>query len=184
MKTLLSFCTLWIVLQLVAAPAQAQLGLLWRVEDKLADKASQKVADRLSKKAEAAVERKTNEATTEYYSTLLADGKIVCHGIQFEPGTATITAASQPVVRALANTLAANPDVKVRIEAHTLREGNAATNLTLSQRRADAVRAALVRGGVDAARLTTKGYGGTKPLETDSSTGLDSLNQRTEFIKL
>ncbi|MBG8553010.1 OmpA family protein [Hymenobacter guriensis] len=184
MKTLFSLTALVILLHFAATPAQAQLGLLWRVEDKLADKASQKIADRLSKKAEAAVQRKTNEVSTEYYSTLLADGKIVCHGIQFEPGTATITEASQPVVRALVNTLAANPDVKVRIEAHTLREGNAATNLALSQRRADAVRAALVRGGVEAARLTTKGYGGTKPLDVDSSSGLDSLNQRTEFVKL
>jgi outer membrane protein OmpA-like peptidoglycan-associated protein len=184
MKTL--YHLRWALVLVIFLPlgAQAQLGLLWRVEDKLADKAAQKIVNKLDKKAEAAIERRVAEAGSEYYSSLLADGKIVCHGIQFEPGTATMTAESQPVIDALVRALTDNPELRVRIEGHTALEGDATTNLKLSQRQAEAVRVALVRGGVEAARLTTKGLGETHPLEPDTTTGLDSLNQRLELIKI
>ncbi|WP_303310119.1 OmpA family protein [Hymenobacter sp. BT730] len=174
---------LWLTFLLPLA-AQAQYGLLWRVEDKLADKAAQKIVNKLDQKAEAALERQMAEASTEYYNALLADGKIVCHGIQFEPGTATLTEESQPIINALVNVLAENPDLRIRIEGHTPLEGDAAANLKLSQRQAETVRVALVRGGVEASRLTTKGLGETHPLDPDPANGLDSLNQRLELVKL
>ena len=184
MKTLQNLRWVLLLSLLLPLSAQAQYGLLWRVEDKLADKAAQKLVNKLDKKAEAAIERKVAEASTEYYSTLLADGKIICHGIQFEAGTTTITQESQPVINALVNVLADNPDLRIRIEGHTALEGDAATNLKLSQRQAEVVRIALVRGGVDASRLSTKGLGETKPLDADTANGLDSLNQRLELIRL
>lgn len=184
MKTLYNLRWALVLAFLLPLSAQAQLGLLWRVEDKLADKAAQKIVNKLDKKAEAAIERQVAEAGTEYYSALLADGKIICHGIQFEPGTATITAESQPVIDALVNVLADNPDLRIRIEGHTALEGDAITNLKLSQRQAETVRVALVRGGVDAARLTTKGLGETHPLDPDTNNGLDSLNQRLELVRI
>ncbi|MBX6362085.1 MAG: OmpA family protein, partial [Acidobacterium ailaaui] len=62
--------------------------------------------------------------------------------------------------------------------------GNADHNLTLSQQRADAVKEQLVKMGIDASRLTTKGYGDTKPIDTNDTPEGRANNRRVEFIKI
>ncbi|WP_400193364.1 OmpA family protein [Hymenobacter sp. B81] len=157
--------------------SQGQLYLLNRA----VERAASRVAER---KIEEAVDRKVAEKTADYYSALLEEGRLVSHAIHFEEGTATLAADAQPFVKGIADVLRREPTVKLRIETHTLLAGEAPDNLRLSQRRADAVRAALITAGIDGSRLSVKGLGETQPLYTDPEDDYAPLNQRVEFIKL
>ena len=65
---------------------------------------------------------------------------------------------------------------------HTDDVGSAAYNLKLSSERAEVVREALVAQGIEAIRLTAKGYGDTKPLYPNDSEEHRAMNRRTEMI--
>ncbi|HEY7726455.1 MAG TPA: OmpA family protein [Anaeromyxobacteraceae bacterium] len=73
------------------------------------------------------------------------------------------------------------PKMKVRIEGHTDSVGGEAKNLTLSQRRADAVKAYLVKKGIAPERLEAVGFGPTKPIASNRSEKGRQQNRRTEF---
>jgi outer membrane protein OmpA-like peptidoglycan-associated protein len=70
---------------------------------------------------------------------------------------------------------------KVSIEGHTDNTGKADKNLALSQKRVDAVKAYLVKKGVDASRLTAVAYGDTKPVGDNKTAAGRAENRRVEF---
>ena len=70
---------------------------------------------------------------------------------------------------------------KLRIEGHTDDRGAAASNLRLSQNRADAVRLELIKRGTDPARLEAVGYGEETPIEDNKTAAGRAANRRTEF---
>jgi outer membrane protein OmpA-like peptidoglycan-associated protein/uncharacterized protein YidB (DUF937 family) len=72
-------------------------------------------------------------------------------------------------------------DAKIEVGGHTDSRGAAATNLALSQKRADAVKAFLAKNGVNAAALTTKGYGPDKPVASNDTEEGRFQNRRIEF---
>ncbi|HTS07134.1 MAG TPA: OmpA family protein [Candidatus Eisenbacteria bacterium] len=112
------------------------------------------------------------------------DGKIVSHGIHFDVNSATIKAESMGTINAIAKMMKDNPQLKLEIGGHTDSSGDAAKNMTLSQDRAEAVKKLLVSQGVDASRLTAKGYGSTKPISSDDTIQGKASNRRVEFVKL
>jgi outer membrane protein OmpA-like peptidoglycan-associated protein len=76
------------------------------------------------------------------------------------------------------------PDLKILIEGHTDNVGTPASNLTLSDARAAAVKAALVGDfGIDGGRLTTKGFGDTKPAVPNTTATGRAQNRRVEVVK-
>ena len=94
-----------------------------------------------------------------------------------------ILARSFPVLRAVAAALTATPGIKkVSIEGHTDGQGTPESNVDLSRRRAESVRAWLVQNGVAAERLETQGFGDTKPLTTNKTARGRAENRRVEFI--
>ncbi len=110
--------------------------------------------------------------------------KIVTHGINFDIDKATIKPESMGTLNMIVQVLKDNPDLKFEIDGHTDNTGSASHNLTLSQQRADAVKDQLIKMGVEASRLTSKGFGDTKPVSDNTSLDGRANNRRVEFIKM
>lgn len=111
------------------------------------------------------------------------DGKIVMHGILFDVDKATLLPESMGSINQIYNLLKKDASLKFEIDGHTDNTGEAAHNLTLSQQRADAVKTQLVSMGIDGSRLSTKGFGDTKPISDNDSPEGKANNRRVEFVK-
>ncbi len=107
---------------------------------------------------------------------------VVLQNIQFEFNSAQLTADSESGIQMLCDFLQRNPDLKVELAGHTDNVGSETYNQKLSTERAIAVRDALIKKGVNAERLTAKGYGSTKPLAPNDSEENKAKNRRTELI--
>ena len=124
------------------------------------------------------------ESTPDFSQVISSSGRYVSHGILFDTGSDRLKAESAPVIQAIAKGIETNPNLKLLIEGHTDSVGNAAQNLDLSKRRAEAVKAVLVtQFKMDAARLTTAGLGATKPIDSNDTPQGRSQNRRVEFVK-
>ncbi len=104
--------------------------------------------------------------------------------VKFASGKFAVLSASFGLLDQVAQVLKDNPAMKVRVEGHTDNVGREASNLRLSQKRADSVRDYLAKKGIDRARLTAKGYGPTKPIASNRTEKGRSQNRRTEFLIL
>jgi OmpA-OmpF porin, OOP family len=124
------------------------------------------------------------ESMPDFSKSFFASGRYVTHGILFDVNSDKIKAESKPVLKQIAEALAARTAVKLRIEGHTDSSGDAAKNLELSKSRAESVKAALVGLGVAADRLATEGFGDTKPVAQNDTPQGKAENRRVEFLKL
>ena len=73
------------------------------------------------------------------------------------------------------------PDLKLDIEGHTSNDGNFNANMRLSNERAETVKNYLIKKGVDPSRLTSQGFGPTKPLNEGKTEQERALNRRVEL---
>jgi len=116
-------------------------------------------------------------------SALDTDGKIVTHGILFDTGKDVIKPESLPTLKSILAVLNDTPALKFSIEGHTDNQGNKAINQPLSEKRAAAVKTWLAGKGIEEARLKTKGFGDSKPIDTNATTEGRANNRRVEFVK-
>jgi outer membrane protein OmpA-like peptidoglycan-associated protein len=124
------------------------------------------------------------EGGDDKYKKIVTDGKFITHGILFDVNKATIRPESMGTLNEIAKMLKEHSDLRFEIDGHTDSDGNADNNMKLSIARAQAVKDRLVELGIDEGRLTTKGFGSTKPIDTNDSAEGKAQNRRVEFIKL
>jgi outer membrane protein OmpA-like peptidoglycan-associated protein len=116
---------------------------------------------------------------------MLAEGKLVTHGIHFATGSDVVLPESAPVLRQVAAYLEANAAVKLMITGHTDNVGAAASNLDLSKRRAASVAKVLVAEfKIAADRFQTDGKGDTRAMASNTKPEGRAMNRRVEFAKL
>lgn len=101
--------------------------------------------------------------------------------IQFEYNKSLLTPDSEEGVDMLAEFLRARPELRVELAGHTDNVGSDAYNMELSTSRAQVVMQALLDRGIDALRLTAKGYGATEPLFPNDTEEHRARNRRTEM---
>lgn len=112
------------------------------------------------------------------------DAKIITHGINFDVNKSVIKPESMGTLNSIVKIMQDNPEIKFQVGGHTDSDGDDASNMTLSQRRADAVMAQLISMGIDATRLTAKGFGETKPIADNTTFEGKANNRRVEFVKM
>lgn len=127
---------------------------------------------------------KVAEGGLDLRRTLIADGKVSTNGILFDSGSANIQPQSMGIIRQIYQVLQQESDINLKIVGHTDSDGNDDTNLSLSKKRAEAVKNALVSVyNVSSDRLSTEGKGESEPVGDNGTTDGKAQNRRVEFIK-
>jgi outer membrane protein OmpA-like peptidoglycan-associated protein len=105
----------------------------------------------------------------------------VLNNIFFDVSKFELKPESQVELDKLVQLLNENPTLRIEISGHTDNQGKPADNLTLSNNRAKAVVTYVVGKGIATARLTSKGYGETKPVADNKTEDGRAKNRRTEM---
>jgi outer membrane protein OmpA-like peptidoglycan-associated protein len=124
------------------------------------------------------------EGGIDPYKTLSIDGKIIARGINFESGKSTLKPESLGALNNIVQMMNTHPELKFEVSGHTDSDGNDASNLNLSTERAIVVKNKLISLGISGERLTTKGYGETKPISDNTTSEGKANNRRVEFLKI
>ncbi|MGN6110447.1 MAG: OmpA family protein, partial [Kofleriaceae bacterium] len=102
--------------------------------------------------------------------------------VYFETNKWVLLKRSNALLDNVAQVLNAHPDLAIRVEGHTDDRGSATWNTTLSQHRAEAVVAYLVKKGVAKDRLQAQGYGPTRPIAPNDTKENQAKNRRVDFV--
>jgi len=113
-----------------------------------------------------------------------AGSSIVLNNVFFDTDKSELKPSSKVELNKLVSFLNDNPALKVELGGHTDNIGSDESNLILSEKRASAVVAYLIDNRVPANRLVAKGYGETKPLDSNETETGRAKNRRTEFTIL
>lgn len=102
-------------------------------------------------------------------------------GITFDTAKANIKANFNPVLDDIANVMVKYPETKIEVQGHTDNVGSDASNLTLSQLRAQSVSSYLTSRGVDSNRIKSVGYGESMPIASNDTPAGREANRRVEI---
>lgn len=120
--------------------------------------------------------------SNDILTALNADGYIALY-INFETGKSIINSESQAVIDQLVELMNANAELKISIEGHTDNVGTPETNKVLSLNRAKAVMSAMVAKGINAAKLSSLGWGQEKSIADNRTEDGRAKNRRVEIVK-
>ncbi len=136
---------------------------------------------------ELAVERERSAQLEQEKQELMAKPSerglvVTLRDVMFDTGKAELKSGADRQLDMIATFLSQHAERHVLIEGFTDSVGSESYNERLSERRADAVRSALLTRGVDASRIQIEGYGEQYPVGTNADTGGRQLNRRVEVI--
>ncbi len=117
------------------------------------------------------------EACQPAFNGLLAKGRIL-----FSTGSAELSHDSLPLLDHLIDVARSCKDAEIAVEGHTDSVGQEEDNLDLSKRRAAAVVGYIGEAGIDTSRMTSEGYGQTKPIASNDTPEGRAQNRRIEFV--
>jgi outer membrane protein OmpA-like peptidoglycan-associated protein len=109
---------------------------------------------------------------------------VVLEGVNFETGSARLTAGARDVLDRVARSLVGNSDIRVEVGGHTDSTGSRALNVALSQQRAEAVAAYLALQGVASSRMVPRGYGPDRPIAGNDTASGRAMNRRVELTRI
>ena len=117
------------------------------------------------------------------YDRLASEGKIITYAITFEVGKADLKPESMVEINRIAKLMQDNPGLEFEVQGHCDATGSDKVNDPLSQKRAEAIVAALVEQGIAQARLSAVGKGSHVPIASNSTDEGRAKNRRVEFVK-
>ena len=117
------------------------------------------------------------------YDRLSSDGKIITYAITFEVGKADLKPESMVEINRIAKLMQENPNLEFEVQGHCDSSGSDKVNDPLSQKRAEAIVAALVEEGIAESRLTPVGKGSHEPIASNGTEEGRAKNRRVEFVK-
>ena len=126
-------------------------------------------------------ETKPVESSTEVATT---SPPIVLRNVLFETGSAELKPESFYELNYLRDLMLNNPTLVIQINGHTDNVGSDEDNLKLSNDRAKAVFSYLIKNGIQVARLSYKGFGESRPIESNDTAWGRQNNRRTEFVMI
>ncbi|KXB97401.1 MAG: hypothetical protein AA908_06985 [Chlorobi bacterium NICIL-2] len=125
------------------------------------------------------------ESTTEVTIDNTPDlGSISLLHVYFNPGSTVPTPSSQSTLDTIVAFMRSHPTMVIEVRGHSDSTGSEDYNLRLSERRANAIRAALIRRGIEPDRIQAKGFGSSQPIADNGTRNGRALNRRTEFVVL
>jgi outer membrane protein OmpA-like peptidoglycan-associated protein len=123
-----------------------------------------------------------NEARKDLYLVPIEIGESVqLRNVFFVQSKSLLKPESYPELDRLVEIMRENPTMEIELEGHTDNLGNAQANLMLSEQRVLAVKEYLVKKGINGARITGKGFGGSRPVAPSDSEANRQMNRRVEF---
>ncbi len=161
---------------------------LARLDDLEADVAAAKAAADAASSQAAEVAQRYSELTADYAklgAQFTPEGMLIRldeTAIAFPPGKAELPADADTALAQIAEFLGRHPGQRALLRGHTDATGRADTNLSLSEQRATAVRAALVALGVPAERLGVEGVGAAEPIADNTRAAGRSRNRRVDIL--
>jgi outer membrane protein OmpA-like peptidoglycan-associated protein len=102
--------------------------------------------------------------------------------VLFDTGKYDLRATAREALAKLSGIVIAHPGLKLQIEGHTDSVGDETFNQTLSENRANSVRAYLINQGIDPTSVTALGYGKSNPVASNDNAAGRQLNRRVEII--
>ena len=153
----------------------------------VAEYASGDYGPRLALLASEAAALETNKikvpSAAEIGQSLTANGRIALYGVYFDTGSAALKPESKPTLDQILALMKASPQLSLIVAGHTDNTGDYSANLRLSEQRAAAVVAALVKTGVAPARLTAFGAGQAAPTASNDNEAGRAKNRRVELVR-
>jgi OmpA-OmpF porin, OOP family len=120
--------------------------------------------------------------TTSYASEITSAVSSKSYSIEFETGSANIKMASYKLLDEIFESAVVAEGLKLGVYGHTDNSGSDAVNIPLSERRAEAVKAYLLKKGLPTNRVEAKGYGSAKPIADNTNAVGKSKNRRVEIV--
>ena len=125
--------------------------------------------------------KKENQGCPEIKKELIEKVDYAARRILFAFAKADLLKESETVLNEVVDILIRNPELKLDVEGHTSNDGTMAANMKLSAERAKTVMKYIINKGISAARLTSQGFGPTRPLNDGKTEEDKSLNRRVEL---